>query len=314
HTAGILDDGVVSSLSPARIDAVLAAKAGAAHHLHDLTRELDLAAFVLFSSTAGVLGAAGQGNYAAANAYLDALAQRRRAEGLPASSQAWGWWAARSEITAHLSDADVARLARSGLAPIGAEEGLALFDAALALDAPFALPVRVDRAALRARARSGTVPALLRALAPAPADARPPSLAARLAGVPAAERDDVVLELVREHVAELLGHAAGADVDVERAFTELGFDSLGAVELRNRLGAATGLRLPATLVFDHPTPLAVARLLRREADGADAEPAATPVPSSPSADDDLAARIETASADEIFALIDDELAVRGREL
>ncbi|MDH6142633.1 acyl transferase domain-containing protein/D-arabinose 1-dehydrogenase-like Zn-dependent alcohol dehydrogenase/acyl carrier protein [Kitasatospora sp. GP30] len=274
HAAGVLDDGTIASLTPDRLDAVLRPKVDAALNLHELTRELDLAAFVLFSSAAAVFGGAGQGNYAAANAFLDALAQRRRAEGRPGSSLAWGLWQQRSAMTGELDETDVRRIARSGLTELSTADGLALFDAALPAAEALHVATRIDLPALRAQARSGPVPHLLRALAGRPArraaeraDAAPSdngALRERLARLTATERFDALQELVVQHVATVLGHASTEAVSPGRAFKELGFDSLTAVELRNRLSVATGLRLPAVLVFDHPSPAALAEHLLDE--------------------------------------------------
>ncbi|MGW2227325.1 type I polyketide synthase [Streptomyces formicae] len=259
HAAGVLDDGVIESLTPERIDTVFRPKVDAARNLHELTRDLDLSAFVVFSSAAGTFGNPGQGNYAAANAYLDALAQHRRAQGLPATSLAWGLWADDSGMTGDLADTDRGRLTRAGVAALSADEGLRLFDAALALPCAVAVPMRLDLAPLRAHPEA--VPPLLRALV---RTARPEAakadggLAARMAALPEDERLPALLDVVRTAVAAVLGHASAAEVEPERAFGELGFDSLTAVELRNRLDAATALRLPATLVFDYPTPLVLA--------------------------------------------------------
>ncbi|MEV6129989.1 type I polyketide synthase [Streptomyces violaceusniger] len=272
HTAGVLDDGVLSSLTPERMDTVLRPKADAVLHLHEATRELDLAAFVLFSSAAGVLGGAGQGNYAAANGFLDAFAQTRRAQGLPAHSLAWGLWAQTSTMT---GTADTAGAARSGVAALTTEQGMELLDTALALDTPLLIPMRLDLAALRANAGSGSVPLLLRGLVRAPARragaatrAGSPggdsALRERLAGLSEAEQDAVLVELVRTQVATVLGHPDPAAIGATHEFVDSGFDSLTAVELRNRLNAATGLRLPATLVFDHETPTDLAARLRSD--------------------------------------------------
>jgi acyl carrier protein len=219
---------------------------------------------------AGLTGSAGQANYTAANTYLDALAQYRRSLGLPATSVAWGLWAQRSTMTAH---ADVGRLARLGLLPMSAELAMTLFDAATAVDHPLVVAARLDPAGLRGRAENGTLPPVLRALVRAAA--RPNAgtgtgaggaggapLHRRLSGLPEAEQHRMLLDLVRTHAATVLGHASAATVDAGRGFVELGFDSLTAVELRNRLGAATGLRLPSTLIFDYPNPDALARYVR----------------------------------------------------
>ncbi|MEU0762754.1 SDR family NAD(P)-dependent oxidoreductase, partial [Streptomyces microflavus] len=269
HAAGVLDDGTVESLTPARMRHVLRPKVDAALHLHALTRDLPLSAFVLFSSASATVGNAGQGNYAAANAFLDALAQHRRALKLPAQSLAWGLWERRSTMTATLTAADLRRMSRGGTAAIGIEEGLALFDAALTLDEPLLVPVRIDLARLRAAARTAPVPGLLSALVPAtvrrPASgadaAEADSLRRRLTGLPPEERLATLLDLVQSRGADILGHGGAGSIDPDQPFKDLGFDSLTSVELRNRLSAATGRRLPATLVFDHPTPAAVAAYL-----------------------------------------------------
>ncbi|MFI9825525.1 SDR family NAD(P)-dependent oxidoreductase, partial [Streptomyces sp. NPDC052013] len=269
HAAGVLDDGVIESLTPEHIERVMRPKVDAAWHLHELTADAGLSAFVVFSSVAALIGSPGQGNYAAANAALDALAASRRAVGLPATSLAWGLWDTSGGMAGGLGEADVARLERTGVGALSQELGLELFDLALASDTPLLAPVLLETPALRAQARAGLLPALLRGLAPVPARRADTggSLAQRLAGVAEADRERLVLDAVREQVASVLGHTSAAAIDTERAFKELGFDSLSAVELRNRLTQATGVRLPATLIFDHPTPAAVGRLLLSEIGG-----------------------------------------------
>ncbi|WP_435056394.1 type I polyketide synthase [Streptomyces venezuelae] len=299
HTAGVLDDGIVSSLTPERLSAVLRPKVDAAWHLHELTRGLDLSAFVLFSSTSGLFGGPGQANYAAANSFLDALARHRRAQGLPATALAWGLWAAAEGMAGSLDAADVNRMRRAGMPPLTVAEGLELFDTATGLDDAAVALLRVDTDALRPQAAAGTIAPLLRGLvrgvarrsaAGAVTAGAEPELRARLAGLAPAERDRALLDLVRTQVASVLGHAGPAAVESGRAFKELGFDSLTAVELRNRLNAATGLRLPATLIFDYPDPAVLARHLRTELvddTDPDAAPAAGPaVPAGPGGADD----------------------------
>ncbi len=275
HLAGAIDDGMVGSLTPERLDGVLAPKLDAAWHLHELTCGMELRAFVLFSSMAGTFGSPGQGAYAAANVFLDALAARRRAEGLPAVSIAWGWWEQTSEMTAHMRAADVARMERMGVRALSGAEGVELFDAALALEEPLALAARLAFGPLQTLARAGVLPPLLSSLVRVPAPragagagaggAVAGALARRLLELPPEEREDAVLELVRSHIAVVLAHPSAAAIDPRAPFKELGFDSLTAVELRNRLGTATGLRLPVTLGFDYPNATALAAYLLREA-------------------------------------------------
>jgi polyketide synthase 7 len=266
HAAGVLDDGVIESLSAERIDRVFAAKVDAAWYLHELTEHLGLSAFVLFSSGAATLSSPGQGNYAAANTLLDALAAYRRARGLSGISMAWGQWASASDMAADLRQADYLRMARAGLAALSPEEGLALFDAALHTDQALVLPVRLDLAVLRARARAGATPPLLSRLVRAPSHRAEDegSLARRLASLPEQDRESTIVDFVRAEVAIVLGHSTPQAIDIQQAFRDLGFDSLTAVELRNRLSTVTGLRLPATLIFDYPTITTLANHLLTE--------------------------------------------------
>ncbi|MEU9508674.1 SDR family NAD(P)-dependent oxidoreductase [Micromonospora sp. NPDC048170] len=267
HLAGVLDDGVVTTMTAQRVDTVFAPKLDAAWHLHELTRHLDLAGFVLFSSGAGVFGVPGQANYAAANAFLDALALARRAEGLPGRSFAWGLWEQASEMTAKLDRSDPRITARDGQLAIPSDLGMALFDAGLRMAEPVLVPTRIDVAALGERV--GRPPALLRGLMrrerPSVRSAAPTAggrtLADELAALAGPDRHSLVVDLVREQAASVLGHGSRSAVAPGRAFSQIGFDSLTAVELRNRLTTATGLRLPATLIFDYPDPNALAGFL-----------------------------------------------------
>jgi acyl transferase domain-containing protein/acyl carrier protein len=316
HAAGVLDDGVLGALTPERLEGVLAPKVDGALHLHELTAQMDLDAFVLFSSFSSIGGGAGQGNYAAANAFLDGLAAARRARGLPGMSLAWGLWEQADGLTSELGDVDKARIARAGIRALGAAEGLDLLDtAARETDRALLVPVGLDRALLRAQARAGTLPALLHGLVRVPvrraAAKQRRSLAERLAEVPAADRARVVLQLTLAEVATVLGYASPAAIDPQQPFKELGFDSLAAVELRNRLSAETGIALAATLVFDHPSAEAIAtHLLEEVASAASTQPSAGPAarqPAQAARDEHADEDIRSASADEVFALLDREL-------
>ncbi|WP_314254094.1 type I polyketide synthase [Streptomyces kutzneri] len=292
HAAGVLDDGVLASLTPERLDRVLRPKADAALNLHELTRDLDLSAFVLFSSAAGVLGAPGQANYAAANAFLDALATRRAAAGLPGVSLAWGQWEQAGGMQDGRTEADAgARRGRGGVLSLGNEEGLALFDALWTGPLPVAVPVRLDLPALRAQGEA--IPDVLRGLVPAVRresagkDSGIDVLRRRLGGLDEDERRRTLDEIVRAQAAAVLGHGSGEAIEPDRTFQDLGFDSLTAVELRNGLGAATGVELPATLVFDHPTPDTLAKFLYEKILGSLQAPApAVPVRPAGGGDDD----------------------------
>ncbi|MEU1290322.1 SDR family NAD(P)-dependent oxidoreductase, partial [Kitasatospora sp. NPDC005856] len=266
HAAGVLDDSTLPGLTADRIATVLRPKADAAWHLHRLTEGLDLTHFVLFSSASGVLGGAGQGNYAAANAFLDALAEQRHSHGLPAASLAWGMWATGGAMTGGLGTADRARIGRGGMLPLDTGQGLALFDSALHDGRATTTLLRLDPPTLRAQAEDGTLPPILRTLAGPPRTRREaeagPSLAQRLTGRTEAEQTDLLLEFLRQEISITLGHAGAATVELNRGFLELGFDSLTAIELRNRLSDAAGRRLPATTLFDYPTPRKLAARLR----------------------------------------------------
>ncbi len=278
HTAGVLDDGVIASLTPQRLAAVLRPKVDAVLALHEATRDLDLDAFVMYSSASGVLGGPGQGNYSAANAFLDAFAQWRRSQGLSAVSLAWGLWGASSAMTGSLGESDQARMSRGGIRALSIEEGMALFDAGLRVGEPALVPVKFDFATLAEQAAAGQVPSMLRGLVRRPRRTAlagtdrtaGDSLTSRLTALTVDEQRRHLVELVSGEVAVVLGHAGAGDIGAGQAFNDLGFDSLTAVELRNRLNAVTGLRLPATLIFDYPSPGVLAEFLRVELVGEEA--------------------------------------------
>ncbi|MFK0032644.1 SDR family NAD(P)-dependent oxidoreductase [Streptomyces xinghaiensis] len=284
HAAGTLDDGTIPSLTGENIDNVLRPKADAVLNLHELTRDADLSAFVLYSSSSALLGSPGQGAYAAANAFLDGFARYRKGLGLPALSLAWGLWGSNSRMAGHLDQSGMQRrLNRSGIMALTDAEGLALFDAAQDGGDALLVPMRLNRTALRA---SGRITPFLSGLAgggPAAGERRPEvaavsgTLAERLTGLTAQEGHALVLAEIRAHAAAVLGHGSDDSIPEDRAFKDLGFDSLTAVEMRNRLSAATGLRLPATLVFDHPTPGELAGHLSAELSADDAPGSASPL-------------------------------------
>ncbi|WP_449066233.1 beta-ketoacyl reductase, partial [Planomonospora algeriensis] len=249
----------VTALTPERLDGVMRPKAEAAWHLHELTRDLDLSAFVVFSSLSGVLGGAGQGNYAAANAFLDALAEYRSSQGLAGTSLAWGLWETGG-MAEELTEADLRRMERMGLKPLSAADGLALFDAGLRHDRPALVAARL----VQTRATARTAP---------PRAGAGNGLAERLAAMEPAERRSALSDLVRGQAATVLGFTGASAIEPQRQFQDLGFDSLTAIEFRNRLSAVTGLRLPVTLVFDYPTSIELIEYLMDHFDGTEDEEA-----------------------------------------
>ncbi|MEU0642548.1 type I polyketide synthase [Streptomyces umbrinus] len=294
HTAGVLDDGMLPSLTTDRLDTVLQPKADAAWHLHELTQDKNLTAFVLFSSIAGVFGGAGQANYAAANTYLDALAHHRHSLGLPAQSLAWGPWEQAEGMAGRLTGQDRARLARSGIQPLTDQEGLTLFDAALACGKTLAVPVRLNLTALHTR--RDEIPTVLHGLIkPATRNtttrAHGSSLARRLHGLDEDQQLSLVADLVGVQVAVVLGFGPETVIEPARAFNEMGFDSLTAVEFRNALATATGLHLPATLVFDYPTVTTLAHHLL------------THLHTTPTSSNNTATPVRAADTDEPMAIV-----------
>ncbi|MFF1909655.1 beta-ketoacyl reductase, partial [Kitasatospora sp. NPDC058218] len=309
HAAGVVDDGLLESLTPARVEGVLAAKVDGAWNLHEVAGELgwDLDAFVLFSSLAAVTGSAGQGAYGAGNAYLEALARHRHGLGLSGVSVAWGLWEAPSRITAGLSEADRARMRRQGVLPLETQDALHLLDTALSTKEPAVVAAR-----LSARG-SDQVPMVLREVVRVPA--APTSVAPdeaaelrqRIGGATPQARERIIAKLVRSHVAAVLGHGGPDHIDMGAGFMAMGLDSLAAVELRNRLGRATSLALPATLLFEHPTP----HELTRHLDGELPRPEeTTPPPRDPAPDEQpgvtqqsVLDTLESASADDVLDFI-----------
>ncbi len=304
HAAGVLADAPVDRLSESELSLTFGPKAEAAWHLHQLTVDQPLAAFVLFSSVAAVVGNAGQASYAAANGFLDSLAEYRRAAGQPATSLAWGLWDTPTGMTETLSAADVARLGRAGVAPLGVEAGLGLLDRALAGSEDAHLVAAAwDSRSLRERAEAGQLAPVLRGLTKAsrrparpvrgtaeqPGAGEPAAgtvaprggLAERLAGLAEDAARELLSELIRSEVAAVLGFADADAISPAHAFSELGFDSLTVVDLRNRLDSVTGLRLPATLAFDYPTVTALLDHLMR-----------TLAPAAVSAEDRLTAQLD----------------------
>ena len=343
HTAGVFDAGVIGALNPERLAKVFAPKVDAAQHLDELTRGMDLDAFIVYSSASSIFMGAGSGGYAAANAFLDGLMAQRRAAGLPGLSLAWGPWEQVTGMADTIDELTLSRMSRregrGGVGALESADGMELFDAAVGAEQSLLVPIKLDLRAVRADATTGGVPHLLRGLVRvARQAARTVStvengLAGRLAGLSAAEQEALLLDVVRGQVAVVLGHSGPEGVRAETAFKDAGFDSLTSVELRNRLRAATGLKLPATLVFDHPNPQAVARYLRDELAVDEASPAdqvlgglsgleAAITASDGSDRDRIAARLrellkaaeaaettsnedlDTASDEELFALVD----------
>ncbi|MGI5373366.1 type I polyketide synthase [Streptomyces sp. CA-251387] len=303
HAAGVLEDGVLDSLTTERMAAVLRPKADAAWNLHELTRDMGLSAFVVFSSVSGLLGRAGQGNYAAANSFLDALAHRRAAEGLPTLSLAWGPWEHAGGMAGEQPRQRPQRPdPRDVLVPLSTQQGLALFDAALRSTEPILAPILLDRAALRSAA--GHLPPPLRGLVrqhrpsaaasgsgPAGSPGQmlePGAWRKRLARISPGEREAALVELLRADVAAVLGYANADALPAGKSLADLGFDSLTAVQIRNRLSMALGLRLSAAVVFEHRTAEELARqllgLLGGEPAAAATAPEATEAPKAPGAE------------------------------
>ncbi len=258
HTAGVLADALIEDLDHERVEQVLRPKLDAAVNLHSLTQAHPLTAFILYSSAAGVLGNPGQANYAAANAFLDALAQHRRHHGLPGAALAWGLWEKPSAMTTSLDSDDLSRLHRLGITAMDTDYALALFDHACAQTESVLVPAQLNTTALQALARAGMLPSLLSGLITTPnTRAQPSNLAQQLAGHTPSEQHARLLDEVRAHIAAVLDHPTPDTVSPTQQFTDLGLDSLTGMELRSRLTQATGLPLPVAMMFDHPDPTAL---------------------------------------------------------
>jgi len=263
HTAGVLDDGLLADLTPERFAAVYRSKVTAAFVLDELTREADLSAFVLFSSASGAVGNAGQANYAAANAVLDALAEHRRALGLPATSVAWGAWAGDG-----MAAGEDPR--EAGVGAMDPDLAITALRRVVSGDDPTTVVADIDQARfVRSFAAARPSPLLsdLPRYAELVADDRDDAslteaLRATLAELPEPTQQARVLDLIRTTTATVLGLPGPGSVRPTQAFKDIGFDSLAAIELRNALNAETGLGLPSTLAFDHPTPSALAEHVR----------------------------------------------------
>jgi len=262
HAAGVLDDGVIESLTPERLDTVFRPKVDAAWNLHTLTT--NLSRFVVFSSAAGTFGNPGQGNYAAANAYLDALMSYRRSLGLPGTSLAWGLWDKSGGMAGDLDETDKRRLSKAGVLGLSDNEGLELFDVGCGPDNAVVVPIKLDL-----RTATQPVPPMLTGLLPPGRRATVSAGIARLdttalARLPEPEREGALVDFVRSRAAGVLGHSGPEAVGPEQGFLESGMDSLTAMELRNELIAATGLTLSTTVVFDNDSPVKLARHLGAE--------------------------------------------------
>jgi acyl transferase domain-containing protein len=320
HAAGVLDDGVLTDQSWTRFETVMAPKVRGSWLLHDLTRGQRLDFFVMFSSTSAVLGAPGQGNYAAANAFMDALAQHRRAQGEPALSINWGAWG-EVGMAARLQSRDQSKIADRGIGAIDPSQGLRLLG--ILLHQPVAnvvaFPVRWP-ALLRAYP-GGAEPPMLRVMA-REAGARDAqsstggaghALKARLESVPDAERDEILLAFIRDQVAKVLGLESGEGLDVRAPFAGLGLDSLMAVELRNALSSAVGRTLPASLTFDHPTIEALGAFVAGALRGPRDEGAVAAQTGAGETDrwESVSARLDGLSQDQIAELLAAQLATLG---
>jgi acyl transferase domain-containing protein/NADPH:quinone reductase-like Zn-dependent oxidoreductase/acyl carrier protein len=264
HVAATLADATLPSLTAEHVDAVLPAKALGAQNLHELTTGDDLSMFVMFSSAAGTFGAPGQANYAAANTFVDALAQERYSRGLPATSMAWGWWAEVSANTSTLDEKDRARLTRIGIVPMSSAAALEMFDAAVATGLPYLVPIGMNLGLLRAAAAVTELPPLFRALL----HIRPRAtqqvndsgeLAKRLAGLDSEQQHSTVVDLLTAPIAMVLGYSSPSDVTPDREFHDMGIDSLSSIELGTHLRAITGLKLSNSVIFEYPTVSLLAR-------------------------------------------------------
>jgi acyl carrier protein len=322
HAAGVLDDGVIREQTAERLGRVLAPKASGAWRLHEFVRTRPVDHFILFSSAAALLGAPGQSNYAAANAFLDGLAHARRAAGLSALSLDWGAWA-ESGMAARLTSRQQGRVQDNGFESIAPENGLLALSVAARLDAAQLGVMPVNWETVLRRFAADAVPSFLREIA-AESEARRrarlaepatrASLKDQLEAVPPAERADLIVEYLRGEVARVLGAHHADALNPALPFTSLGLDSLMAVELRNALSSALGRTLPASLVFDYPTIDALSTFMTAELVGA--PKSGVPAPSAGANDHwkRVSDGLDDLSQDEMAALLSAQLAGLGDDV
>jgi len=272
HAAGVVDSGVLSSMTPQRCETTIAPKMYGAWNLHQATQHVDMDLFMMFSSISGVMGMPGLANYAASNSFLDALAHFRRAQGLPATSVAYGTWAGDGGMASKLASATLSHLAQYGLDPLPPDEGLDLFRQAVVGGRPLTMAAALDLGRLRVylEDQRGGIPPLLRSLLSRDSHVAKSSSHGRrslhelLSEAEPRQHAGMVLVMVRQVVAKALGFTHATDVEIDRPLKDIGIDSLTAVQMRNHLATLTGLKLSVNIVFLHPTLRTLSRFLLSE--------------------------------------------------